>query len=138
MTIREKSAWGMAILMALTGLYYASIAATIPADAPVLAQLGPLLPYVLLVVIGSIAVQVFVTASSYRDAGKPADERERQAIDRAGNWSGTILGAGVVTAIFAHLATNGSASLVLWTMGALILAQVAEYVLQIVFFRTGV
>ena len=138
MTVREKSAWGMSLLMALTGVFYLSVATRMPVDAPAIAQLGPLLPYVLLVIMGSIAVQVIVAVSSYRDAGRPADERERLAIDRAGNWSGTILGAGVVLAIVAHLATNGDANLLVWAMAALIVAQLAEYVLQIVFFRRGI
>lgn len=138
MTVREKAAWGMLVLMALTGAYYLSLASRIPAEAPALAQIGPLMPYVLFVIIGSIAVQVVVAASSYREAGLPADERERVAIDRAGNWSGTILGAGVVLAIFAYIASNGRTSLVLWTMGALILAQLAEYLLQLIFFRRGI
>lgn len=137
MSFREKSAWGMGALMLVAGLWYASIAAQIPLEAPALAQLGAVLPYVFVVVIGSIAIQVALAILAPRDAHRPADERERAAIDRAGHWSGVVLGFGVVTGAIVYLA-HGQANLLFhFVIGSLIASQLAEYGLQIVLFRRG-
>jgi hypothetical protein len=90
MSFREKSAWVMGAIMLATGVFYVQLVAGAP-QAPVI---GPLLPYVLAVVVFSIVAQVGLAIASPKEANAPADERERSAIDRAGNWSGMVLGFG--------------------------------------------
>ena len=53
MSFREKSAWVMGAIMLATGVFYAQLVAGAP-QAPVI---GPLIPYVLAVVVFSIVVQ---------------------------------------------------------------------------------
>ncbi|AKH44065.1 hypothetical protein FHS61_001383 [Altererythrobacter atlanticus] len=137
MSFREKSAWAMGLLMLVTGAWYFSIAARLPADAPAVAQIGPMIPYVLAVVIGSIVVQIVLAAMSPREAGREADERERVALDRAGNWSGYVLAVGAVAGALHYVVLGNGNVMFLWVIGALIAAQVAEYGLQIWFFRRG-
>ncbi len=99
MSFREKSAWVMGAIMLATGVFYAQLVAGAP-QAPVI---GPLIPYVLAVVVFSIVAQVGLAIASPKEANAPADERERSAIDRAGNWSGMVLGFGVVSAIIMYI-----------------------------------
>lgn len=137
MSFREKSAWAMGVVILLTGLLLAATVLHIPANAPAQALVLPLVPYVIAVVIGSIVVQAALAIVSPGDAKKPADERERVAIDRAGHWSGVVLGVGVVSGLLNFLWYGEGQVLFLWCLGALILAQLAEYVFQIVLFRRG-
>jgi hypothetical protein len=138
MSFREKSAWAMGIVMVLTGLAYLRMVLWIPADAPAIAHLVPLIPYVVAVIIASIAVQVALSVLAPRDAARPADERERIAIDRAGNWSGYVLGFAVVSGALNYLVNGNGNGLFLWAIGGMIVAQIAEYAFQIYLFRRGV
>lgn len=137
MSFREKSAWAMGAVMVVTGLFWLRFALGIPADAPAIAQVGPLIPYVVAVVVLSIVVQVALAILAPRDAEKPADERELLAIHRAGNWSGMVLGVSVIHGALQYLWYGNGNWLFLWVMGGLILAQIAEYAFQIVLFRQG-
>ena len=138
MSFREKSAWAMAAVMALTGLFYLHLALAVPADAPPVAQLGPLVPYVLAVSFASIVVQVALAVFNLRDARKPADERERQAIHRAGHSAGIVLAVVVVSAAGSYLVQGNGARLFQWVIGGLIISQFADYALQVYFFRRSV
>jgi hypothetical protein len=138
MSFREKSAWAMAAVMALTGLFYLRLAVAVPADAPPVAQLGPLVPYVLAVSFASIVVQIALAVFNLRDANKPADERERQAIHRAGHSAGIVLAVVVVSAAGFFLVQGNGARLFQWVIGGLIISQFADYALQVYFFRRSV
>ena len=131
MSFREKSAWVMGVIMLATGGWYAQLVAAAP-QAPVI---GPLIPYVLAVIVLSIVAQVILAILSPKEADAPADEREKIAIDRAGNWSGVILGFGVITAIVMYIGGWTPTMLVHAIVGALIISTIAEYVFQIILFR---
>ena len=137
MSFREKSAWAMGAVMLLTGLFYLSIAANMPADAPPIAQVGPLIPYVIAVVVLSIAVQVVLAIRSPKEADAPADEREKIALDKAGHWSGFVLAVVAIHGALQYLWTGQGNLLFQWIIGALILSQIAEYAFQIWLFRRG-
>ena len=137
MTFREKSAWAMGALTLVTGVWWLRHTLALPTDAPALAYLGPLVPYVLAVVVGSIAIQSALAVWMPREADSPADERERPLIDRAGNWSGVVLGVAMVTGAIQYLTTGQGGVLFQWVIGGLILSQLAEYAFQIALFRRG-
>lgn len=138
MSFREKSAWAMGAVILVTGLFWLRIALSLPRDAPALAHVGPLVPYVIAVIVLSIAVQVALAIASPKDAERPADERERIAIDRAGHWSGVVLGVAVITGVLHYFWYGQGNLLLLWVVGGLILSQLAEYAFQILLFRKGV
>lgn len=137
MSFREKSAWAMAAVMVLTGAFYLSIFSAIPAETPAIGQGLALLPYVLAVIVLSIVAQVILAITSPKEANQPADERERVALDRAGNWSGMVLGVAAVCGVMQYFAAGQGHVLLQWIMGGLILSQIAEYLFQIVLFRRG-
>jgi len=131
MPFKEKSAWVMGAIMLATGLWYAQLVAAAP-DAPVI---GPLIPYVLAVIVLSIVAQVGLAIASPKEANAPADEREKIVIDRAGHWSGIVMGVLALAACATYAAAPDGVMLFYSIIGALILAQLAEYVFQIVLFR---
>ena len=138
MSFREKSAWVMAVLMISAGLYYLDLvlgaSRELGAPAP---PVGIFVGYVVVVVIASVAAQVGLALSAPKEANAPADERERPLLQRAGNWSGLVLGAGAVTALLYFL-QHGDGNLLFHTvLGSLIVSQIAEYVFQIVLLRRG-
>jgi hypothetical protein len=139
MSFREKSAWVMGLVMVVTGLFYLNVAiGTSGGMGRIVPPLTVFVPYVGLVVIASIVAQTTMAVLSPREANAPADERERLVLDRAGNWSGSVLGIGAVTSVL-HFLYHGDASLLFhMVMGSLILSQVAEYTLQIALLRRGI
>ena len=137
MTFREKSAWAMGALMLAAGIMWLQFALAVPGDAPPLAQLGPLMPFLLLVIVGSIAIQIVLSITMVREVARPADERERPLIDKAGHWSGMVLAVTVVGGVMNYLWTGQGTVLFQWVTGGLILSQLAEYAFQIVLFRRG-
>lgn len=131
MSFREKSAWVMGAIMLATGVFYAQLVAGAP-HAPVI---EPLIPYVLAVVVFSVVAQIGLAMASPKEANAPADEREKIVIDRAGHWSGMVMGVLAVAACATYVALPSGGMLFHHIIGALIVAQLAEYVFQIVLFR---
>ncbi|MEL7727949.1 hypothetical protein AAG612_00230 [Citromicrobium bathyomarinum] len=134
MSFREKSAWVMGAIMLATGLWYATLVAHAP-HAPVI---GPLIPYVLAVIVLSIVAQTVLAIASPKEANAPADERERAAIALAGKWSGIVLGVLAISACFTFVVLPSGTMLFHHVIGALIVAQLAEYIFQIYFFRRAI
>ena len=138
MSFREKSAWALALLMTATGLYYYyavdAASRAIGATAPAAVVLG----FVVWVVVGSIIAQLLLAATSSKEAMAPADERERLIGQRAGHWSGFVLASGVVLAPGHYLARGDGNMLFHLAMASLIVAQIAEYTIQILLVRRSV
>ncbi|HTN15646.1 MAG TPA: hypothetical protein VL094_12660 [Sphingomonadaceae bacterium] len=137
MSFREKSAWAMGAVMLVTGAVYLRVMLALPADLPVRAQILPLMLWVLLVIGLSILVQVPLTVMERKAARQPADEREQLAIARAGRWSGVVMSVAAVSGALLYLAHGNGNMLFYSVIMALILAQFADYALQIWFFRRG-
>lgn len=138
MSFREKSAWVMAALMAVAGLYYFSIVRAASQALGVTAPAAVVIAFVMLVVIGSIVAQVVLALASPREASAPADERERRVTQRAGHWSGLVLATCAVTALGHFLFCGDGNMLFHLVMGSLIVSQIAEYAFQIVLLRRSV
>ncbi len=135
MSFREKSAWAMGALMLLTGLLYLRIA--LDHWAPGSMEIHDLVHWVILVIIGSIAIQTVLAIASRKEAQKPADERERLILLRASKWSGHVLAFGAVGGALGYLSQGNGDGLFHIVMGSLIVSQFAGYALQVFFFRRG-
>jgi hypothetical protein len=136
MSFREKSAWVMAALMSAAGLYYLSLlvgSARALGGAP--PPEGIFIAYTCLVIVGSVVAQIGLALASPREANSPADEREAPLLQRAGNWSGIVLGFGAVTSLLYFLVRGDGNLLFHMVLGSLILAQIAEYAFQIALLR---
>ena len=135
MSFRERSAWVMGALMIAAGLYYwyavAAASRAIGATAPAAIVIG----FVLLVVVASIAIQTLLALSSPKEANMPADERERLVQRSAGHWSGLVLAIGAVLSLGHYMVSANGNMLFHLIMASLIVAQIAEYALQIILVR---
>ena len=136
MSFREKSAWVMGVLMLVAGLYYLNMAVAAVRDVGwTMQSVAVFVPFTILVIILSIVAQTTLAIMTPKEANAPADERERPLIDRAGNWSGVVLGAGAVTSLLYFLLYQEGPILFHMIMGSLILSQIAEYAFQIILIR---
>ena len=140
MSYREKSAWGLLILLMLAAGFYAwevggawIAGGDVPKPSFKLAAV-----YIGIVVIGIIISQSSIAATSGEEADLPADEREVAAIQKAGNWSGILLAFGVVAGVLHFYEYDDGRLMFHIIVGSLMLSQILEYAFQIWFFRRGV
>ncbi|QIQ85898.1 MAG: hypothetical protein G9473_03745 [Erythrobacter sp.] len=124
----------MGAIMLVTGVWYVQRVAAQP-DTPII---GSLVPYVLAVIVLSIIAQTILAILSPKEAEAHADERERIVIDRAGNWSGIVLGLGVVIALVTYIGGSSATLLAHSIVAALIVAQLADCLFQIFLLRRAV
>lgn len=139
MAFQEKSAWIMALaLLAAAGFYFGSVLSmSAQAGDWVSPGLPALLVYTVVLVAVAIVGHAIVAALSPKEPNARLDERERLIKMRAGNISGYILTSGVVISLGLYwLHTNGDL-LFYSVLAALMLAQVAEFLLQILYYRMG-
>ncbi len=138
MSFREKSAWVMAVLTGLAGLWYLGrLVALSPSLAETPAPLGLILRYVCGLVLASVIAQIALAVMTPDEADVPADEREAVALRRAGSWSGDVLAMGVLSALAWFVALGDGNLLFHMVFFSLIIAQVCEYLLQGVLLRRG-
>jgi hypothetical protein len=140
MSFREKTAWGMGLILILAGAWYfakvVSVSQALGHTSP--PELSFFIGYVILVVIASITVNVMLAAASGKEANAPADEREKAILDKAGHWSGYLLALGAFAGLW-HYGWLGDGNLLFHVIfGALMLSQIAEYAFQIFLYRRGV
>lgn len=140
MSFREKSAWAMMIILIGGGLYYFNM---VWKASKALGDIAPpimpfVIAYIVVIVIASIIAMTVLGISSPTEANAPADERERYAESQAGNLSGYVLGFGVITGLL-HYSVSMDGNMLFHTIFAsLMLSQIAEYGLQIWYYRRGV
>lgn len=138
MSFREKSAWLMAGVMILAGLWYLkAVAGAASAAGAAPAPAGMFAAFTMLVVLASVVAQVVLALSAPKEANAPADERERPALQRAGHWSGIVLAAGAVLSLGGFLYRPDGNLLFHLVLGSLIVSQIAEYAFQIALLRRG-
>ncbi len=137
MAFLEKSAWVMLVALLLGGTGYFAIVVRLSAELGELAP--PILPFVVVytafLVLFAIVGHAVVAILAPRDANAPPDERDRRIVERAGHWSGYVLGAGVVVFLGLYLFSFDGRLLFYGIFACLMLSQLAEYLLRITFYR---
>jgi len=136
MSFREKASWVMGVLMIGAGLYYLTMALAASREMGwVTPPVAIFIPFTLFVVVTSVIAQATLAIMTPKVANAPADERERPLLDRAGHWSGLVLGVGAVTSLLHFFYHQDGTLLFHMVMGSLILSQIAEYAFQITLIR---
>ncbi len=139
MSFREKSAWAMTLILSAAALFYfdkvVRISAGLGQTAPPI--IGLVIAYVVLVVIASIIVMSVLAATSGKEADTPADERETMIAHKAGNWSGYVLAVPIFGAMLHYSVTLDGNRLFHAVFLSFMLAQIAEYIFQIILYRRG-
>lgn len=136
MSFREKSAWAMALVTGIAGLWYLNTLVALGADATP-APLGLLIRYVIVIVVASVAAQVTLAILTPTEAEAPADERERLVLDRAGSQAGDVLAFGLLVSLGWFLMERDGNLLFHMAFFSLIVAQTVQYLLQAVRLRRG-
>ena len=140
MSFREKSAWIMSIALLLGGMVYFSTVVSIWFESGQLASPAiPLLVTCTLVICVLAVIGHIVGATlTPKDAHTAVDERERQIFSRAGHYGSVVSGAGVVMSLGGYLLLQSGDLLFHTVLASLMLGQVADYVLQIRYYRTSI
>lgn len=139
MSFREKMTWVMAVAtLVAAGVYFYPMAHVIGTGqfiAPASASLGMLAVVVLVVI--AIAGSIVSALTNVKEASAPLDERERQ-IAVQGNAVGASVLAGwvMLLVVVAHI-VDTSAWLVPGLVAALVVSQMAAFVVQLYLYRRG-
>jgi hypothetical protein len=130
------------MIVALTGtgfLYFDTVAEFSPSLwQPAEPGLPLIVRYTVALVVIAVAGHIVTAILSPQDANAPYDERDRRILDKAGHWSGYVLGFGAVMSLGAYLFLHNGNLLFYGVFASLILSQIAEYAIQILLYRTRV
>lgn len=132
MSFRERTAWVMACTLILAGGFYLKL--VIDGVSPSSAAF----PFVIGVVLFSIAAQIVLAAMSPREASNPVDERERLVMQKAANFSSYVLATGVIAGLGIFMVQEAGMQLFHIVLVSLILAKIAEYGAQIFLLRSRI
>ncbi|MEM9180841.1 MAG: hypothetical protein AAGA89_14095 [Pseudomonadota bacterium] len=140
MGFQEKMAWAMMLILIVTGVAYYSL--VFQASAALGAVAPPMLPvmigYVVFLVVLAIIAAILIAATRPSDASASLDERERLIQFKGEAWSGRAMGFLVLCALI-DFGLNGDGNRLFHLVFAtLIVSQIAEYGLQIFFYRRGI
>ena len=138
MAFREKSAWLMLIITLLVGggLTFEVVqgfnsTSQWPPAVSVFTRLT--MGLIVLSIIGQIALALV----DRKPANRPADEREKTIQQRADAYSGILLGVLIVSSLMTYLVHQHGDLLFLMALLSLVVAQAAEYVVEIIGYRRG-
>ena len=139
MPFREKSAWIMSIALLVGGFLYFFGVGLVWSESGQLAS--PVIPlivaYTCCLIVIAIVGHIVIAALAPKEANAAVDERERQIFLRAGHYSSYVFAVGVLTSLGIYVLT-GSGDLLFYTVFAsLMVGQLAEYMFQILFYRTA-
>ena len=137
MGFKEKSAWvmftslsagayvyGYAIVKNIDNLYGVPLTAFV-------------IPYILIIVVASIVGNIVAAVTAAAEADEPSDERDEMIAVQSNSASCYVLGFGVVAGLFHYLYSANGDLLFHIVLGSLTLSAIAEYALQIYFYRWG-
>jgi hypothetical protein len=138
MSFREKSAWAMALISGIAGLWYLNTLVAIAAESGTTpAPLGLLIRYVIIIVVASIVAQVTLAVITPKEAEAPADERERLVLDRAGSQAGDVLTFGLLVALGWFLMERDGNLLFHMVFLSMLAAQTVQHLLLATRLRRG-
>ena len=139
MGFQEKMAWAMMLILIVTGIAYYSL--VFQASVALGAVAPPMLPimigYVVFLVVLAIIAAILIAATRPSEASTSLDEREQFIQFKGEAWSGRAMGFLVLCALV-DFGLNGDGNRLFHLVFAtLIVSQIAEYGLQIFFYRRG-
>lgn len=140
MPFHEKSAWIMSLALVVGSLFYFLPVVSSLIGAGELAS--PLVPriiaFTVCLVVIAVVGHIVIAALAPKDADAPVDEREQLIFDRAGHYSSYVLGVGVLLSLGLYLLSGNGDLLFYVVFASLMASQLAEYLLQILFYRTRI
>lgn len=138
MAFREKSAWLMLIITLLVG---GGLTFEVVQGFNSTSQWPPAISVFTRLTVGlivlSIVGQIALALVDRKSANRPADEREKTIQQRADAYSGILLGVLIVSSLMTYLVHQHGDLLFLMALLSLVVAQAAEYVVEIIGYRRG-
>ncbi|WP_348671209.1 hypothetical protein [uncultured Idiomarina sp.] len=138
MAFREKSAWLMLIITLLVG---GGLTFEVVQGFNSTSQWPPAVSVFTRLTVGlivlSIVGQIALAFIDRKSANRPADEREKTIQQRADAYSGILLGVLIVSSLMTYLVHQDGDLLFLMALLSLVVAQAAEYVVEIIGYRRG-
>lgn len=144
MSFREKSIWVMSAGLLLASVIYAYAVSSVnlAMQADVAWQAMRILPpmvFLFAAAVGLLTVFAVIThvVLAIADPKSAEDERDRMIGQKGAQWGGTVLAVGVFCALCVSVMSTGNFWFSHVLLGFWVLAQLAEYVVQIVLYRRG-
>ncbi|HAE89965.1 MAG TPA: hypothetical protein DCG80_03135 [Idiomarina sp.] len=138
MAFREKSAWLMLIITLLVG---GGLTFEVVQGFNSTSQWPPAVSVFTRLTVGlivlSIVGQIALALVDRKSANRSADEREKTIQQRADAYSGILLGVLIVSSLMTYLVHQHGDLLFLMALLSLVVAQAAEYVVEIIGYRRG-
>ena len=138
MAFREKSAWLMLIITLLVG---GGLTFEVVQGFNSTSQWPPAVSVFTRLTVGlivlSIVGQIALAFIDRKSANRPADEREKTIQQRADAYSGILLGVLIVSSLMTYLVHQHGDLLFLMALLSLVVAQAAEYLVEIIGYRRG-
>ena len=138
MAFREKSAWLMLIITLLVG---GGLTFEVVQGFNSTSQWPPAVSVFTRLTVGlivlSIVGQIALAFIDRKSANRPADEREKTIQQRADAYSGILLGVLIVSSLMTYLVHQDGDLLFLMALLSLVVAQAAEYLVEIIGYRRG-
>ena len=138
MAFREKSAWLMLIITLLVG---GGLTFEVVQGFNSTSQWPPAISVFTRLTVGlivlSIVGQIALAFIDRKSANRPADEREKTIQQRADAYSGILLGVLIVSSLMTYLVHQHGDLLFLMALLSLVVAQAAEYLVEIIGYRRG-
>lgn len=139
MTFHEKLAWVMMAVTGLVGFWYGQDVITASRDIE--GTVGPdiaLISFSTIVLVGAAIVSsiVFAALDETTDPGLE-DERDRAVFSRAGNISGWVLSVCAIGGLWHYYFHEDGNALFHMVVGAMFVATIVDFALQIAFYRRG-
>jgi hypothetical protein len=140
MPFREKTAWIMSAALIVGGFsYFGAIVSDWSGSGQLASPMfRPTLIFTACLVAIAIVGHIAIAILTPKDADAPLDERERQIFNRAGHYSAYVMGVGIVMSLALYVFTKSGDLLFYTAFASLLIGQVVEYFLQILFYRTSV
>jgi len=140
MPFREKSAWIMSAALFLGGIFYfrAVFSAWSEYGELLSPEIPPILAYTGFLIAIAIVGHIVTAALAPKDADASLDEREQQIFNRAGHCSSYVIASGIMMSLGLYLVSNNGDLLFYTVFASLMVGQIAEYLWQILFYRTSV
>ena len=137
MSYMEKSA-GLSLfaLFIATGFYMRkTLSASLEQGLIAAPETSTLIIYVALVTIISVVGNIVVSAMASQDAAAGADERDKSIARNASAQAGQFLAVGAVFSLIVYIQTNNGDALFHGVFISLMLSQITQNVLQLVYYR---
>jgi hypothetical protein len=138
MSFKEKSAWVMFVSLISGAFFYAKALVDYVLEDDDINLISIVVLYIVIIVAVSIVGHIFAALTYVKEAETPADERDRKIATRSNSMSSYILGFGAIVGAMQYLLFGDGDVLFHFVLVSLTLSAIAEYGLQIYFYRVGI